>query len=84
MDRKTFFKKFAEILSSKPPATKGLTVFKTVLWFIVTIHVAYVISDGFAESVFRKEYARFHFVLLFTSILIIENWRRYFKQRRNA
>ena len=84
MDRKTFLQKIPGLFFSKPPATRGQTIFKTMFWFIGTIYVAYVISDGFTESVFRKEYARFHFVFLFTSILIIENWRRYFKQRRNA
>ena len=81
MDRKTFSKKIAEILFSKPPVTKGITIFKTVIWFVVTVYVAYVISGGFTQNVFRKENAGLQFIMLYTLILMINSWRRYFKQR---
>jgi len=80
MDRKTFFKKSAGILFSKPPATKELTIFKTVVWFVVAVYIAYVISEGFTQNVFRKEYAGLQFIMLFNLLLVIKSWREYFKQ----
>ena len=81
MKSKTDSKKFAEILFSKPPVTKGITIFKTIIWFVVAFYVGYIISEGFTQNVFRKENAGLQFIMLFNLTLVIKGWKRYFKQR---
>lgn len=81
METKTDSKKITKIFFSKPSDAKGAIVFKTVIWFITTIYVAYVISEGFTQNVFGKKHSGVCFSILFSFVLVIRNWRRYLKQR---
>ena len=81
MESKTNSKKITEIFFLKPHATKGRAIFITVAWFITTCYVIFVVTDGFTQSVFRKGYEGLCFLTVLNLFLMINSWRRYFKQR---
>ena len=82
MEIKTNSKTVQNIFFSKPPVTKGRTIFKTVTCFITTIYLAFVIGDNFTKSLFQKEFAVVYFLIVLNFLLLFNAWRKYFKQHQ--